>query len=53
MLEKQGDADLLLDPERIFNADKTCVLLDSSSSRAVAPIETKNVYQIKDKLVFL
>lgn len=31
MLEKQGNADILTDPSRIFNADETCVLLNPST----------------------
>lgn len=50
MLENQGNADILLDPSRIFNADETCVLLNPSSSSAIAQIGAKNVYEVRGRI---
>lgn len=52
VLEKEGNTNLLLHPSRIFNADETFMLLNPTSSSAVAPIGTKNMYEVKGELVF-
>lgn len=48
-LKSEEIFDILLDPSRVVNADETFLLFNPSQSKVVAPIGTKNIFDIQGK----